>query len=76
MSNGFLHFDVPIPVVIEENGVKKNGYAIYVESGGMYENDCWTVCHEDGGYVRHYLSDQIKIYYNATYGINKNENEK
>mgnify|MGYP007027865395 CR=1 FL=1 len=69
-------FDCPLPVVVNENGVEKDGYAIYVESGGMYENDIWCVALLDGGDVRHYLSNQIKIYHNETYSIKKKNNEK
>ena len=48
-------FDTPIPVVVDENGTLKNGYAIYVESSGPFENDFWCVALEDGGQVRHYI---------------------
>jgi len=61
-------FHKPIPCVVEEN---KDGYAIYVESSGQFENDCWCVCLCEDGSVKHYLSNQIKIYFNSTFGINK-----
>jgi hypothetical protein len=61
-----LEFSKPIPVVVEEN---KDGYAIYVTNGGTLENDIWCVVHCEGGIVRHYRSDQIKIYTNATFNI-------
>ena len=63
-----LEFRVPIPVVVEEN---KNGYAIYVTNGGTFENDVWCVVLCDGGHVRHYRSNQIKIYQNLTFDIKK-----
>lgn len=63
-----LEFQNPIPVIVEENKV---GYAIYVTNGGSFENDIWCVVHRDGGVVRHYRSDQIRIYCNATLGIEK-----
>jgi hypothetical protein len=62
-----LEFKNPIPVVVED----KEGYAIYVTSGGQFENDIWCVVHCDGGIVRHYLTNQIKIHTNATLGISK-----
>ncbi len=62
-------FNKPIPVVTEAG---EEGYAIYVESGSLLENDCFTVVLCNGGIIRHYLSSQIKIHKNATYGINKN----
>ena len=63
-----LEFKKPIPVVVE-NGIE--GYAIYVMSGGTFENDIWCVVLCDGGLVRHYRSDQIKIHSNATFEIKK-----
>lgn len=66
-----LEFRNPIPVVVENN---KDGYAIYVTNGGSFENDIWCVVLCDGGQVRHYLSDQIRIYANATLDIKKLNN--
>ena len=63
-----LEFNKPIPVIVEKD---KEGYAIYVTDGGMLENDFWCVVLCDGGLVRHYRSDQIKIYLNATLDIKK-----
>jgi hypothetical protein len=57
-----------LPVVVE-GGVE--GYSIYVESGGMFENDLWSIVHRARGIVRHYRSDQIRIHVNATFGIVK-----
>ena len=62
-------FANPIPVVVEGN---KDGYALYVRDGGAFENDTWCVVLCDGGNVRHYTSDQIRIYVNATLQITKN----
>jgi hypothetical protein len=63
-----LEFRNPIPVVVEDY---KEGYAIYVTNGGSFENDIWCVVLCEGGEVRHYTSDQIKIYANATFNIKK-----
>jgi hypothetical protein len=63
-------FKKAIPVIVEDG---KEGYAIYIESGGMFENDCWTVVHCDGGIVRHYTTDEIRIHHNSTYKIIKKE---
>jgi hypothetical protein len=63
-----LEFIKPIPVVVEEN---KNGYALYVTDSGMLENDTWCVILCDGGFVKHYLSSQIRIFSNATFSIKK-----
>ena len=63
-----LEFSKPIPVVVEGN---KDGYAIYVTDGGMYENDIWCVVLCEGGVVKHYRSDQIRIHFNATFDIKK-----
>jgi hypothetical protein len=67
---GMLEFANPIPVIVEG---EKEGYAIYVTSGGQFENDIWCVVLCEGGYIRHYRSDQMKMYINATLGITKNK---
>ena len=61
-----LEFSNPIPVIVEDN---KEGYAIYVRDSGTFENDIWCVVHCETGIVRHYRSDQIKIYKNSTFDI-------
>ena len=63
-----LEFNNPIPVVVESD---KKGYAIYVRDSGTFENDIWCVALCDGGIVRHYRSDQIRIHYNATFCVSK-----
>jgi len=63
-----LEFKQPIPVVVEKN---KEGYAIYVTTGGTFENDIWCVVLCEGGLVRHYRSDQIRIHHNETLGVTK-----
>jgi hypothetical protein len=63
-----LEFTNPVPVIVEGD---KDGYAIYVTSGGQWENDIWCVVLCDGGVVRHYRSDQVLIHHNATFNINK-----
>jgi len=63
-----LEFKKPVPVVVEGD---KDGYALYVSNSGMFENDVWCVVLCDGGYVRHYNTDQIRIYFNATFDITK-----
>ena len=64
-----LEFKSPIPVVTQLG----NGYAIYVTNGGTFENDIWAVCLENGGEIRHFRSDQIKIHNNSTFDIKKDE---
>lgn len=63
-----IEFKTPIPVVVEDG---KDGYAIYVRDGGTFENDIWCVVLCNGGFVRHYRSDQIKIFANSTFDITK-----
>jgi hypothetical protein len=58
-----LEFKNPMPVIVEDD---KEGYAIYVTNGGTFENDIWCVVLCNGGIVRHYRSDQIKVYHNET----------
>jgi hypothetical protein len=66
MALTFVHY--PIPVIVEEN---KEGYLLYVESSGTFENDVWTICLCESGIVRHYLTNQVRIHKNATFGISK-----
>lgn len=63
-----LEFKNPIPVIVENN---KEGYAIYVTNSGTFENDIWCIVHCEGGIVRHYQTDQIKIHKNSTFEIEK-----
>lgn len=65
-----LEFRNPIPVVIQDGS---EGYAIYVTNAGTFENDIWCVVHCKGGIVRHYRSDQIRIFKNGTFEIEKDE---
>lgn len=46
-----------------------DGYVWYISSNGLYENDEFTIVLCANGEVRHFTSDQVKIWYNATYGI-------
>lgn len=65
-----LEFKNPIPVIVEGD---KEGYAIYVTNGGTWENDIWCVVHCEGGIIRHYMSDQIKMYKNGMFEIKSKE---
>ena len=67
-----LEFKTPIPVIVEGN---KEGYAVYVSNGGSFENDIWCIVLCDGGHIRHYRSDQIRMHHNATLDLTKH-NEK
>ena len=64
-----LEFSNPMPVVTPVGG----GYAIYVKESGTFENDVWTVAMEDGGQVLHFRTDQIRMYANATFDLQKDE---
>ena len=55
----------PIPVVTPMG----SGYALYVKDGGMWENDIFTVVLQDGGLIKHFTSEQIKMWQNATFDI-------
>lgn len=61
-------FRRPLPVMVEGT---REGYALYVESSGMWENDTWCVVLCDGGIVRHYTTSQIRVHLNATFGIRR-----
>jgi hypothetical protein len=61
-------FQKPLPVVTEKG---EEGYAIYVESSGMYDNDVWCVVLCNGGFIKHYTTSQLRIHHNSTFDINK-----
>ena len=46
-----------------------DGYVLYVKENGMWENDVFTVVLEKRGDVKHFSSNQIKIWNNATFNI-------
>lgn len=65
-------FDIPVPVTTPCG----DGYILYVKSNPLYENDEITCVLLDGGDIRHFTSDQVKVWNNATYSIKKKTNEK
>jgi len=65
-------FSNPIPVVTEHG----EGYVWYVRDGGSFENDIFCIILCDGGFVKHYRSDQFIIHKNGTLNIINNETEK
>jgi len=48
-----------------------DGYLFYVQSGGTWGNDIFTVILKKGGIVRHFNSSQIRFYANGTWDIEK-----
>lgn len=64
-----LEFKNPIPVIVNET--QEEGLAIYVTSGGTYENDIWTIVLCEGGKIISVTIDQIKIKSNKTFDIRK-----
>jgi hypothetical protein len=64
-------FIKPIPIVTIEG---EEGYMLYVESSGMFENDIFCCVLKDGGKIRHFTSKQIFVEYNATFGIKEQSN--
>lgn len=60
-------FDQPIPITTELG----DGYILYVKSNGIFENDEFTCVLNSTGEIKHFLSSQIKVWSNSTYGINK-----
>ena len=63
-------FNKPIPRVTP----LVDGYILYVKSNGFLENDEFCIIMCDGGDLKHFTTDQIKIYHNKTYSINKQKN--
>jgi hypothetical protein len=58
-------FPQPFPVDTELG----QGFAVYVESGSMWGNDTWCVALDDGR-LRHFLTSQLLVVPNGTYGLN------
>jgi hypothetical protein len=48
-----------------------DGYVWYIKTNGFLENDEVAVILSKDGSVRHFTTDQIKIWRNETYGIKK-----
>lgn len=59
-----LEFRNPLPVVTPLG----EGYALYVQSGGTFENDIWCVVLDDSR-ILHFRSNQLKYVGNATFDI-------
>ena len=64
-----LEFKNPIPVIIKETN--QEAMAIYAVSGGTFENDLWTLVLCDSGDIITVRVDQISMYSNKTFDINK-----
>lgn len=48
-----------------------DGYIWYIKSNGMYDSDELTIIMSSDGSIKHFTTEQVKIWFNATYGINK-----
>ena len=57
----------PIPVKTHLG----DGYILYITPGGMFENDEITVVLLNGGEIRHFTSDQVRVWKNSTYEIHE-----
>jgi len=64
-------FRNPIPVNTEVGG----GTILYVQSGGTFSNDIFSIVLEHDGRIRHFRSDQFTVLENPTFDI-KNENKQ
>lgn len=53
-----------------------DGYVWYIKSNGFMENDEVTVILCNGGEVKHFTTEQIRIWHNGTYGIKKQNPHK
>jgi hypothetical protein len=61
MIHEFVH---PLPVKTDLG----EGYALYVQTGGTFENDIWCVVLDDGK-IRHFRTNQLRCVDNGTFGI-------
>jgi hypothetical protein len=57
----------PIPVVTPLG----DGYILYITPNGFLENDEITVVLSNGGKIKHFSSDQVRVWKNSTYGIHE-----
>jgi len=48
-----------------------DGYIMYVKSNGFLQNDEFCVIMCEGGNLKHFTSEQINVWHNKTYSINK-----
>jgi len=46
-----------------------DGFLWYMKHNSHWDNDEYTVVLKEGGHVKHFLSNQVRIYTNATYEI-------
>jgi hypothetical protein len=57
----------PIPVTTPLG----DGYILYITPNGFLENDEITVVLSNGGEIRHFSSDKVRVWKNSTYGIHE-----
>jgi len=57
----------PIPVTTPLG----DGYILYITPNGFLENDEITVVLSNGGEIKHFSSDQVRVWKNSTYGIHE-----
>jgi hypothetical protein len=57
----------PIPVTTPLG----DGYILYITERGIFENDEITVVLLKGGDIKHFTSDQVKVWKNSTYEIHE-----
>ena len=57
----------PIPVTTPLG----DGYILYITPGGMLENDEITVVLLNGGEIKHFTSNQVRLWKNSTYEIHE-----
>lgn len=61
-----LEFRQKLPVITELG----EGWAIYVQSSGIFANDIWCVALDDGR-ILHFLTSQLTVVPNGTLGVHK-----
>jgi hypothetical protein len=65
-----LEFSKPIPCTTPLG----DAYGIYATDSGMFENDTWTCVLKNGGDVKHFTTNEIRISHNGTFDIKKKDN--
>jgi len=66
-----FEFKNPIPVTTPIG----DGWILYVRDGGTWSNDIFAVVLEDGGFIRHFRSDQLQVFRNNTFDITNGQSK-
>jgi hypothetical protein len=61
----------PYPIPITINQTKQEGYILYVNDSGQFENDVFCIVLKENGELLHATIKQFTVVENVTFGIKK-----